>query len=118
METIEHIKDKAENIFEEASILAEARWDLGVLNMSAKLADSISTIAISLIIAGIGLTVLLFMSLATAWLIGERLHSFPLGLFLVGTFYIIVGIVIYSIKDKYIKIPIINLFIKKFYYED
>lgn len=118
METIEHIKDKAENIFDEAATLAEARWDLGVLNMSAKLADSISTIAVSLIIAATGLTVLLFMSLATAWLIGERLHSLPLGLFLMGTFYIIVGMVIYSIKDKYIKIPIINLFIKKFYYED
>jgi hypothetical protein len=118
METIEHIKDKAESIFGEASTYAEARWNLGVLNMSAKLADSISSIAISLILAAIGLTVLLFMSLAIAWLIGERLHSLPMGLFLVGLFYVFIGILVFTIRDKFIKLPIINLFIKKFYYED
>ncbi|PWK25170.1 putative superfamily III holin-X [Arcicella aurantiaca] len=118
MESIEHIKDKVENIFEEASTYAEARWNLGVLNMSSKLADTVSTMATTLLLAMVGLTVLLFMSLAVAWLIGEKLNSLPLGLFLVGLFYVIIGGVIYSIKDKYIKLPVINLFIKKFYHED
>lgn len=118
MESIEHIKDKVENIFDEASTYAEARWNLSILNLSSKLADTISTMAITLVLSMIGLTVLLFMSLAAAWLIGDKLNSLPLGLFLVGLFYIVVGIVVYSIKDKYIKLPVINLLIKKFYYED
>ncbi|MEA5461768.1 hypothetical protein VB796_22050 [Arcicella sp. LKC2W] len=106
MESIEHMKDKVENIFEEASTYAEARWNLSILNLSSKLADTISTLAITLVLSMIGLTVLLFMSLAVAWLIGDKLNNLPLGLFLVGLFYIIVGVVVFLIKDKFIKIPI------------
>ena len=33
-------------------------------------------------------------------------------------FYAIVGIVLYSIRDKFIKVPLVNSFIKNLYYEN
>jgi hypothetical protein len=118
MEAINHIKDKAENIFDEITTYAEARWNLGVLNASSKAADSISTIATTLVMGAIGIMVLIFLSIAAALFIGVFLNNLALGFLAVGIFYAIVGVIVYVIKDKYIKIPVINTFIKKFYYED
>ena len=118
MEAIDQIKDKAEDIFENASEYLEARWNLGILNASSKAADTISSITTTLIMAMVGTIVLIFTSIGVALLIGERLNSPSSGFFYVALFYVVIGILLYSIKDKYIKLPIINSFIKKFYYED
>lgn len=118
MEAIDQIKDKAEDIFENASEYLEARWNLGVLNASSKAADTISTLTTTLVMAVIGMIILIFLSVGVALLIGEYLNSPSSGFFYVGLFYVVIGIIIYAIKDKYIKLPIINSFIKKFYYED
>lgn len=118
MEAINHIKDKAEDIFDEITTYAEARWNLGVLNASSKAADGISAIAMALVMGAIGVIVLVFLSIAAALFIGASLHNLALGFLVVGIFYAIVGVIVYVIKDKYIKIPVINTFIKKFYYED
>lgn len=118
MEAIDQIKDKAKDIFDNVKDYFEARWNLGVLNASSKVADTISSFTSILIMVIIGTIVLIFMSLSVAWLIGERLNSPALGFFCVGLFYVLVGIIVFIIKDKYIKLPIINSFIKKFYHED
>ena len=118
MEALNQIKDKAEDIFDNTTEYLEARWNLGVLSASSKAADAISTIATTLVTAILGLIVLIFLSVGVALLIGEKLNSPSSGFFYVGLFYIVIGIVVYAIKDKYIKLPIINSFIKKFYYED
>jgi ABC-type phosphate/phosphonate transport system permease subunit len=118
MEAIDQIKDKAEGIFDDATEYLEARWNLGVLNASSKAADTISTIATTMVIAVLGMIILIFLSVGVALFIGEKLNSPSSGFFYVGLFYIAVGILIYAIKDKYIKLPIVNSFIKKFYYED
>ena len=118
MEAINQIKDKAEGVFEDATEYLEARWNLGVLNASSKAADTISTIATTLVVGVLGTIILIFLSIGVALLIGEKLNSPSSGFFYVGLFYIVVGILIFAIKDKYIKLPIVNSFIKKFYYED
>lgn len=118
MEAINQIKDKAEGIFDDTTEYLEARWNLGVLNASSKAADTISTMATTLVVSVLGMIILIFLSVGVALLIGEKLNSPSSGFFYVGFFYIVVGILIYAIKDKYIKLPIINSFIKKFYYED
>ena len=118
MEAISQIKDKAEGIFDDTTEYLEARWNLGVLNASSKAADTISTIATTLVVGVLGLIVLIFISVGFALLISEKLNSPASGFFYVALFYIVVGIIVYAIKDKYIKLPIVNSFIKKFYYED
>jgi ABC-type phosphate transport system permease subunit len=118
MEAINQIKDKAEGIFDDTTEYLEAHWNLGVLNASSKAADAISTIATTLVVGVLGIIILIFLSIGIALLIGEKVNSPASGFFYVALFYVIVGILIYAIKDKYIKLPIVNSFIKKFYYED
>jgi len=118
MEAINQIKYKAEDIFDNASEYIEARWNLEILNASLKAANTISSIATTLVMALIAMIILICISVGVALLIGEHLNSPSSGFFYVGLFYALIGIMVYAIKDKYLKIPIINSFIKKFYYED
>jgi hypothetical protein len=108
MEAINQIKDKAEGIFDDTTEYLEARWNLGVLNASST----------TLVVGVVGMIILIFLSVGVALLIGEKLNSPSSGFFYIALFYVVVGIIIYAIKDKYIKLPIVNSFIKKFYYED
>jgi hypothetical protein len=118
MEAIDQIKDRAEDMFENASEYLEARWNLGVLHASSKAADIISTLITTLVMAMIGLIILIFLSVGAALLIGEQLNKPSSGFFYVGIFYVIMGIIMYANKDNSIKLPIINSFIKKFYHEE
>ncbi|MBB6001985.1 hypothetical protein [Arcicella rosea] len=118
MAVFEQTKDISEDIFEHASDYVEARWNLGVLNASSKAANGLADLTIILLFILIAMVVLLFMSLSTAWLLGQYFNSMALGFFGVGVFYVIAGILLWFIKDEYIKLPLINSFLKKFYSED
>jgi len=111
------IKDNATNWLDSATSYLEARWNLGVLDLSEKTARAASHIVTLLLLGTIGTIVLLFISLGVAWLLGEWLQSPAKGFFLVGLFYAIVGIVLFWVKDQFIRIPVVNAFIKQFYYE-
>lgn len=117
IDSANEIKNQATDWFDHASDYFEARWNLKVLDMSEKTAGAISSLASALIIGTIGMGTLLFASLGVAWLIGQELNSPAAGFFIVAGFYALVGIILYLVKDKLIKVPVVNAFIKRFYYE-
>jgi hypothetical protein len=118
IESANEIKDRATDWFDHTTDYFEARWNLGVLNASEKTADALSSLASALIIGTVGTLALLFASLGVAWLIGTRLDNPAVGYFIVALFYAIVGGVLFAVKDTFIKVPVINTLIKKFYYEN
>jgi len=118
MAAFEQTNDIAEDIFEHASDYVEARWKLGVLNTSSKAANGIADLATILLFILLFMIVLFFMSLSVAWVLGQYFNSVALGFFGVGVFYVIAGILLWFIKDEYIKLPLVNSFLKKFYSED
>lgn len=118
IDSANEIKDRATDWFDHATNYFEARWNLGVLNASEKTADAVSSMASALIIGTVGVLSLLFASLGVAWLIGEHFNSPATGYFGVSLFYMIACGVLFAVKDTLIKVPVINAFIKKFYYED
>ena len=118
IDSANEIKDRATDWFDHATNYFEARWNLGVLDASQKTADAVSSIASVLIISTVGVFALLFASLGAVWLIGERFDSLAAGFFSVAVFYLIVCGVLFMVKDSVIKVPVVNAFIKKFYYED
>ncbi|MFN8344625.1 MAG: phage holin family protein [Spirosomataceae bacterium] len=118
IDSANEIKERATDWFEHASDYFEARWKLGVLDASEKTAGIISSLASVLIIATVGTFALLFASIGIAWLIGEKLGSPAMGYFIVAAFYAVVGGILFAVKDALIKVPIVNSFIKKFYYEN
>lgn len=117
LESANEIKERATDWFDDVITYAEARWNLGVLDFSEKAAKSVSNLASGLIIGIAGGLMIFFMSLSLAWYIGETLESMPLGFLIVGLIYGILGIILFVIREQFIKLPIINIFIRNFYYE-
>ncbi|MFY7912379.1 MAG: phage holin family protein [Emticicia sp.] len=117
IESATEIKERATDWFDSVTEYAEARWNLGVLELSEKAAKSVSNFASALIIGIIGGLMMFFMSLGLAWYIGQKLDNMPLGFVIVGFIYGLIGVVLYTIRERFIKLPIINTFIKNFYYE-
>ena len=118
IDSANEIKDRAVDVFDYATEYLEARWNLGVLNASEKTATTLSSIVAGVIMGIFGIIVLLFLSLGVAWLIGEAMNNHAAGFFIVAVFYAIVGGILYSIRDKFIKVPLVNSFIKNLYYEN
>ena len=118
IDSANEIKDRAAGLFDHATDYFEARWNLGVLDASQKTASTLSTLVAGVILGIFGLLVLLFTSLGMAWLIGQRLDNPAAGYFWVAGFYAVVGGILYALSGRYIKIPVANAFIKKFYYEN
>lgn len=118
IDSAHEIKDRATDLFDHASDYLEARWNLGVLEASEKTATTVSSLVAGLIVGSIGFLVLLFVSLGAAWLIGERAGSPAAGYFWVAGFYLVLGGILFAVRDSFIKVPLVNSFIKKFYYEN
>lgn len=114
---LEPIKSKTEDLIDHISDYTEARWNLAVLDTAEKTSEVVSSLAtITILGLSIGLG-LIFLSTGIAWWIGQQLHSISLGFFIVAAFYAFLSIILYLIKDTFIKIPVVNSIIRKFYHE-
>lgn len=113
---IQEVKERADNLFDHVKEYVEARYNLVVLETSNKVTDILSSIAVAVVVGLVGLFVLLFLSLAAAWWIGETTGSPALGFLLVAVFYALVAVLLYAVRTKFIKLPVLNALIKKFYY--
>lgn len=118
IDSANEIKERAVDVFDYTTEYLEARWNLGILNASEKTATTLASLITGIIVGIFGIIVLLFLSLGAAWMIGEKMNNHAAGFFLVAGFYAIVGIILYSIRDKFIKVPLINSFIKNLYHEN
>jgi hypothetical protein len=113
---IQEVKERADNIFEHVKDYIEARYNLAVLETSNKVTDILSSVVAAVVVGVFGLFVLFFLSFALAWWIGESLNSPALGFLCVAVLYAAVGGLLYAIRKKVIKLPVMNALIKKFYY--
>jgi len=113
---LQEVKDRADNLFDHVKEYVEARYNLVVLETSNKVTDILSSIAVAVVVGLVGLFVLLFLSLAAAWWIGESTDSPALGFLLVAVFYAVVAGLLYAVRTKFIKLPVLNALIRKFYY--
>ncbi len=115
---IQEVKERADNIFEHVKEYIEARYNLAVLETSNKATDILSSLVAALIVGVIGILVLFFLSFAAAWWIGQLTDSPALGFLVVAVVYAALGGILYAIRNKVIKLPVMNALIKKFYYGD
>ncbi|MDQ1086747.1 MULTISPECIES: phage holin family protein [unclassified Siphonobacter] len=117
MESLKDIRESAEDLFGRITEYIEARWNMAVLQTADKTADIVSSLAAIIILSVFGGMVVLFGSIALAWWIGESTGSVAAGFGLVALGYALITLVLFMIRDKFIKIPILNTFIKRFYYK-
>ena len=102
-----------EELFEKLRDYAETRVDLFKLKSIHKISGFMSSVIASLVLVMLLCTVLLCITIGLALLIGAWIGSSYAGFFIVGAFYLIIGLVLYSMRGKLIKTPISNKLIKE-----
>src|SRR5204863_9942951 len=94
---------------------AEAKADLFLLSSTEKIATGVSSLASILFLTFFILFLLLFLSIGVAIWITENYVSSSLGFFIVAGFYFILATLTYLFREKLIKVPVINLLLKKIF---
>ncbi|MBO9636582.1 MAG: hypothetical protein J7576_00290 [Siphonobacter aquaeclarae] len=115
MEPFKDLKNTAEDLFEHVTEYIEARWNLTVLKTADRIADGVSSLAAVLILAVFGGMVCLFGSIALALWIGEQTGSMAGGFAWVALGYAVLTGILYLVRGQFIKMPVLNAFIRKFY---
>ena len=116
MET-QNLKEDAKDILNHAGDYAETFYKLNLLRLTKKVSDVASVVVNSLLIFFISLCILLFVSFAGAWWLGDVVQNRALGFLLIAGFYILIIIVLVLMRKKIISPFIRNTLIRKFYEE-
>lgn len=110
-----HVGEKEgviETLFEKTKDYVETRADLFKLKAIKKTAEVGSSIISQVIIAIVFSSFFIFLNIAIGLFIGDLIGKLYIGFFIVAAFYLIVGIIIYSNRQKIISSPIADSIIK------
>jgi hypothetical protein len=112
---LEELKENVDNIQEntkayiETSLAYYKLWGFKVAMKSTTLMVKFFLIAFCLMI------VLLFISIAGAFVFGELLNSYPLGFVSVAGLYLVLAILLFFVKDRIVEGPILTKFSEIFF---
>ena len=102
-----------EELFQKLKEYADVRLDLFKLKSINKVSAFVSAIITSVLLIILFGSVLLCITFGLAFLIGGWIGEVYWGFFIVGAIYLIVGIIVYSMRDKLIKAKVGNKMIKE-----
>lgn len=107
--TIKHIED----FVSKAGDLAETKAALWKLGAAGKISETVSSLMSVIATAMlIGLAVIT-LSFGVAFWIGSEMGELSYGFFIVGGFYLLIGLLVFVFRREWIKNPINNLVINK-----
>ncbi len=101
------------SLIEKSQDYLETKIEITKLKTVEKSSDILSSIVVLILLVFLALLCFLFISIALALLLGSLIGSPHTGFFIMAGFYGIVFLIIYVLRDKWIKIPVANLLIKK-----
>src|ERR1035437_5612938 len=102
-----------EELFQKIKEYADVRLNLFKLKSINKFAGFMSLSITLIILIVIFSTILLCITIGAALLIGEWVGKIYYGFFIVGGIYLIIGLVIYTLRGKVIKTKVRNKLIKE-----
>jgi hypothetical protein len=112
------IIENVETLLGKASDYLETRVDLIKLTATGKTADIVSTLLASLVIFSFALVFFVFLNLGIALWLGAILGKMFYGFFIVAGFYLLLGLLFYSMRNRWFKEPISNMIIQKILSKD
>ncbi|HTB51818.1 MAG TPA: hypothetical protein VK718_03510 [Ferruginibacter sp.] len=104
-----------ESLFEKTGEYFETKAELFKLRAADKSSDLISSVLSRLIIAFFISSCFLLVNIGLAILIGNSLGELYYGFFIVAGFYLVIIALLYSLRNKWLKVPISNLIIKNIF---
>ncbi len=102
-----------ESLFDKTTDYLETRADLVKLKAARKASQIVSGAVSKIILVLVLCFFLMVLNIALGLWLGEMLGKIYYGFFALSGFYVIVGIIIYSCRDKWLKVPVANSIIKK-----
>jgi len=113
----QNLKEDAKDVLNHASDYAETFYKLNLLRLTKKVSDVGSGVVNSVLIFFISLCVLLFISFAGAWWLGDVVESRALGFLLIAAFYLLLIFILILMRKNIISPFIRNTLIRKIYEE-
>jgi hypothetical protein len=105
-------RSSVESLFDSVKTYLETRLNLIKLKAIDKSSGIISLVISFVTLGIISLFVFIFLNIGLALLIGEWLGRASYGFFILTAVYVIIGVVIFKNRNKWIKKPILNTLIK------
>jgi hypothetical protein len=101
-----------ESLLESFRNYSETRIDLLKLKAIDKSSSMISSVVSIICVLLIAFIFIVLLNIGIALLLGELRGKAYYGFFIVAAFYAIIGIILYSSRDKWVKTPVINSLVK------
>jgi hypothetical protein len=103
------------SLFETAGDYVETRIDLFKLKIADKSTEIIASLTGVIIIALITMVGFVILNIGLCLWLGDLTGKVYYGFFIVGGFYLLVAVLVFWLKEKWIKEPISDMIIKKLF---
>ncbi|HKC35965.1 MAG TPA: phage holin family protein [Chitinophagaceae bacterium] len=113
----QNLKEDAKDVLNHAGDYAETFYKLSLVRLTKKVSDIASGVVNSVLIFFISLCILLFISFAGAWWLGDVVDNRALGFLLIAVFYLLLIFILVLMRKKIISPFIRNTLIRKIYEE-
>ena len=111
-------KTHVENLFAHTREYLDTRINIIKLTAVDKGSSAVSAAAVYLGLAVISFFFLIFLSIGAALGISSALESSYAGFLIVAGIYLLLGVLLYVMQDKWVKTPIVNAMIKSIFKEE
>lgn len=105
--------NNVEKLVASVSDIAETKIALIKLKAAGKISTSLSTLIFFIIIAVFGSVALTIISFGFAYFIGSKLNNISYGFFIIGGFYVLIGLLVFINRKKWVEKPVSDLLIDK-----
>lgn len=109
---MENENTQAEDLFYKLKEYGDTHLALFKLKAVNKISGILSTLIVLMILVTLIFLVFICFTIGLALLIGAWLGKAYYGFFIIGGIYIIIGLILYSGRDRYFKNPVSNKIIK------
>lgn len=114
---MEHKQSRLSSIAEYATDYVEKKGEIIFLDVVEKSSRVVATIVSGVAVAVIGIFFILFASIWIAWWIAQATGNVAMGFFSITCFYLILFLITLFAGKKIIQNSLINLIIKKIFYD-
>ena len=112
---MENTREDLDNLINDVKDYAETRIALGKLKTIDKGTQIAGVLTVGVFVSIFILLFLFFISITVALVLATLLGKLYLGFLIVGSTYLLLGLLVYLKRDSWIRIPISNFLIKNFF---
>src|SRR5687767_5253045 len=105
--------DQIESLMTKAGDLADTKVELMKLKVAGKVSETVAAVISKITIVVLMGLALIVCSMGVAFWIGSEMKNIYYGFFIVGGFYVLVGILILIFRKTLIKRPLSNIIIDR-----